>query len=89
MKRNTSVAIGLHYNDTVIDLQVPNQVTLSRLKELLKESLVLLNIQLPEEFDLILLNKPVSIDPQIKLSHYPIGNGDQLSINQTVKNEEE
>lgn len=89
MKKGTSIGIGLHIGNQIIDLQVPNQVSIERLKELLRESVTLLKIELPEEFDLKLINKPLTIDNQVKLANYPISNGDQFVINTIVRDMEE
>lgn len=89
MKKGTSIGIGLHIGNQIIDLQVPNQVSIERLKELLRESVALLKIELPEEFELKLINKPLIIDNQVKLANYPISNGDQFVINTIVRDMEE
>lgn len=89
MKKGTSIGIGLHIGNQIIDLQVPNQVSIERLKELLRESVTLLKIELPEEFELKLINKPLTIDNQVKLANYPISNGDQFVINTIVRDMEE
>lgn len=89
MKKGTSIGIGLHIGNQIIDLQVPNQVSIERLKELLRESVSLLKIELPEEFELKLINKPLIIDNQVKLANYPISNGDQFVINTVVRDMEE
>ncbi|MBO0428799.1 type VII secretion protein, YukD family [Vagococcus fluvialis] len=89
MKKGMSIGIGLHIGNQIIDLQVPNQVSIERLKELLRESVALLKIELPEEFELKLINKPLIIDNQVKLANYPISNGDQFVINTIVRDMEE
>ena len=89
MKKGASIGIGLHIGNQIIDLQVPNQVSIERLKDLLKESVTLLKIKLPEEFDLKLINKPLTIDNQVKLANYPISNGDQFIVNTIVRDTEE
>ena len=89
MKKGTSIGIGLHIGNQIIDLQVPNQVSIERLKELWRESVALLKIELPEEFELKLINKPLIIDNQVKLANYPISNGDQFVINTIVRDMEE
>jgi uncharacterized ubiquitin-like protein YukD len=89
MKKGMSIGIGLHIGNQIIDLQVPNQVSIERLKELLRESVALLKIELPEEFELKLINKPLIIDNQVKLANYPISNGYQFVINTIVRDMEE
>ena len=80
MNETTAINIGLHIDHRVIDLRIPNRVTLSRLGELLQDSLILLGIILPEKFSLKLLNKPIQMNREIQLSHYPLGNGDQIAL---------
>lgn len=42
MNKRTSIGIGLHVSNQIIDLQIPNQVSVARLKELLLESFEML-----------------------------------------------
>ena len=42
MNKRTSIGISLHVSNQIIDLQIPNQVSVARLKELLLESFELL-----------------------------------------------
>ena len=37
-------------------------------------------VVLPEQFDLVLKNKPFLLAPSAVLSEYPVGNGDQLEV---------
>lgn len=83
MNDKTAINIGLKINQEVIDLRIPNQVTLERLEELLQEALALMNLSLPPTFSLELVNKPIHLAPDIPLAHYPIGNGDQLLVKET------
>lgn len=80
MKKDTSIGIGLHVLDQVIDLQIPKQVTVFRLKQLLKDSLLLIAIKLPEIFEISVLNKPIRLDDSQLIANYPLGDGDQLII---------
>ncbi|MGM0214455.1 EsaB/YukD family protein [Enterococcus sp. AZ109] len=80
MNDKTAINIGLILKHEVIDLRIPNQVTLDRLGELLQEALAVMNLTLPPKFSLELINKPINIKPDIPLAHYPIGNGDQLLV---------
>ena len=84
MNQETAINIGLHINNQVIDLRVPNQVTMTRLEELLRESLVLLKVNLPQSFSLELINKPIDIDKDVLLDNYPIGNGDQFIVTEFI-----
>lgn len=84
MEKVTSIGVGLHIGNQVIDLQVPNRVTGSRLKQLLRESLELMHIQLPESFELIIINKPIKIEDSVLLANYALGDGDQLAIKELI-----
>lgn len=85
MEKVTSIGIGLHIgNGQVIDLQIPNRVTGSRLKQLLRESLELMHIQLPEQFNLTILNKPITLDDSVLLANYALGDGDQIEIQEQL-----
>ena len=74
------IKIGLHYQNQVFDLQIPRQISLIQLKQNLKDALVVVGINLPEQFDLNLIGKSFNIDQHYQLSDYAIGNGDQLQI---------
>lgn len=74
------IIIGLQVQEQVIDLKIPTAVTISRLKELLREALSLLQISLPLHFHLELKYKPLVLAEQAVVSDYPIGNGDQLVV---------
>lgn len=39
MNKRTSIGIGLHVSNQIIDLQIPNQVSVARLKELFSNRL--------------------------------------------------
>lgn len=85
MEKVTSIGIGLHIgNGQVIDLQIPNRVTGTRLKQLLRESLELMHIQLPEQFNLTILNKPITLDDAVLLANYALGDGDQVAIQEQL-----
>lgn len=85
MRKDTSIGIGLHVGNQVIDLQIPIRVSGNRLKELLRESLELLHISLPSSFELEILNKAVKLNEEVLLANYALGDGDQLAVKETVK----
>lgn len=85
MRKDTSISIGLHVDKKIIDLQIPIKVSGNRLKELLKEALELLNISLPEIFELEIINKSIKLNGEVILANYGLGNGDQLAIKETMK----
>ena len=77
---NIQVDIGLHYAGRVYDLRIPKMVTLRQLEWLLKENLPVAGVDLPEKFQLEIVNKPIKVDQDVVLVNYPIGNGDQFRI---------
>ena len=90
MKKKTTINIGLHLeNGQIIDLQIPNQIKLVRLKKILQEALTYLAIQLPESFELLILNKPIHLEENDWLSDFPLANGDQLRVKKLVDDNEE
>ncbi|MBN7274907.1 type VII secretion protein, YukD family [Ligilactobacillus pobuzihii] len=80
MEKQAAIAIGLHFNERVIDLKVPTQVTIARLKDLLRDSLEILQLELPADFSLEVQNKPLRLVEYKKLVDYPLANGDQLVV---------
>ncbi|EPI04814.1 EsaB/YukD family protein [Enterococcus faecalis] len=85
MNKGTSISIGLQVGNQIVDLQIPNQVSVARLKELLLESFELLPNRLPASFELVVLNKPIHLADNQLIVDYPLGNGDQLLVKETVK----
>lgn len=84
MRKDTSISIGLHVGKQIIDLQIPIKVSVNRLKELLKESLELANIFLPDAFELEILNKSIQLKEEVLLANYALGDGDQLLVKETM-----
>ncbi|MFS7260359.1 type VII secretion protein, YukD family [Carnobacterium divergens] len=84
MRKDTSISIGLHVGKQIIDLQIPIKVSVNRLKELLKESLELANIFLPDTFELEILNKSIQLKEEVLLANYALGDGDQLLVKETM-----
>lgn len=80
----TSIMVGLHIDELVIDLKIPIQVSVKRLKELLQEVLPVLQVY-GNNFEIHVLNKPIVLNDSMLLSMYPLSNGDQLKI---IGNEE-
>ena len=74
----TAINIGFHLGGRVIDLRVPNQVTTSRLYELISQALATLGIMLPPGQEIQVLNKHIRLEPGYLLCDYPLANGDQL-----------
>lgn len=85
MNKRKSISIGLHVSNQLIDLQIPTQVSVFRLKQMLVESLKNLSIQLPVVFELVVLNKPIHLDENHLIADYPIGNGDQLLVKEIIE----
>ncbi|MGM0112110.1 EsaB/YukD family protein [Enterococcus sp. DIV0187] len=86
MEGKTAINIGLHFNERVIDLRIPNRVTLEQLVPLLQEALAIMNFTLPDSFSLELINKPIRINPRLPLANYPVSDGDQLLVRTEKKN---
>ncbi len=89
MEKGTTISISLHTADRIIDLKVPSQVTVARLKTILQESFPIIHIRLPENFELALLNKRIHLRNEAILADYSLGNGDQLQVIERQKNREE
>lgn len=87
LEKRTAINIGLHFEGNVIDLRIPNRVTLERLVPLLQEALAIMNFKLPENFSLELINKPIKIKQQLPLANYPISDGDQLYVRTEIEND--
>ena len=85
MRKDTSIAIGLHVGQQIIDLQIPIKVSGNRLKELLRDALELLSISLPETFELEIINKSIKLNGEILLANYALGDGDQIVVRETMK----
>lgn len=85
MRKDTSISIGLHVGKQIIDLQIPIKVSVNRLKELLKESLELANIFLPDSFELEIINKSIQLKEEVLLANYALGDGDQLLVKETME----
>ena len=77
---NTAMNIGLHVNQKVIDLRVPNQVTLQRLSVIIEDCLMTLNEPLPKVWTLRLLHKNLELNPKLALSNYALGDGEQFEV---------
>ena len=86
MEKGTTISISLHTADRIIDLKVPSQVTVARLKTILQESFPIIHIRLPENFELALLNKRIHLRNEAILAE---NNGDQLQVIERQKNREE
>lgn len=78
MKEN--IIIGVEIQNKIFDLKVPINVTMKRLKELLKEALNLVGVYLPDNFDLVVKSKQLNLDLDSVLSEYPLSDGDQFIV---------
>lgn len=83
-KKQTNIKIGVHILENTIDLQIPIQVSVGRLKELLLEVLPALQ-SFTNGLKIKVLNKPISLNDSMLVSSYPLANGDQIEI---TENEE-
>lgn len=78
MKDN--IIIGVEIQNKIFDLKVPVNVTMKRLKELLKEAMKLVGVYLPDNFDLVVKSKQLNLDLDSVLSEYPLSDGDQFIV---------
>lgn len=78
MKDN--IIIGVEIQNKIFDLKVPINVTMKRLKELLKEAMKLVGVYLPDNFDLVVKSKELNLDLDSVLSEYPLSDGDQFIV---------
>ena len=53
MQEKSFIRVAIHYSNKVIDLQVPKQVSIKRLKVLLREAFIRSSIEVPTEFELL------------------------------------
>jgi uncharacterized ubiquitin-like protein YukD len=77
---NTAINIGLHVNQKVIDLRVPNQVSMDRLKLIVEECLNTLGEPFPKPWELQLLHKNLKLDSKNSLSAHALGDGEQFKV---------
>lgn len=83
MKQADFISITLQYSNKQLDLRIPTRVSIVRLKELLKEALLGIQIQLPHSFDLVVINKAIRLRAEDILADYPLGNGDAFAIKES------
>ncbi|GBG94794.1 hypothetical protein LFYK43_12530 [Ligilactobacillus salitolerans] len=89
MEQETAITVGLHLDDQVLDLKLPTKVSIARLKVLLAESLAVMHLSLPAEFELQVLNKPLRLVEHKRLADYPLADGDQLAVTSTQEMKEQ
>ncbi len=77
--KNT-VNISLHVGDQIMDLRISNQVTPSRLRELLKPILMESKAIYHDQYDLSIKNKNIQLKNDQPLKDYGVSNGDQFII---------
>ena len=75
-----TMMVAVDWQGKVVDLRIPTQIKMGRLKELLREVFQILRRPLPSSFELMITNKPFRIGDHEYLSDYPLGNGDQFRI---------
>ncbi|MDA9461195.1 type VII secretion protein, YukD family [Enterococcus mundtii] len=89
MEKNQAIGISLEVKEEIFDLQIPTQVTVTRLKELLKASFMQNGSSLPDVFDLVVLNKPIRLKEEAYVADYPLSEGDHLLIHESRQKSEE
>jgi uncharacterized ubiquitin-like protein YukD len=80
MAKLTTMKIGLHWRGQSVDLQVPTEISLDRLAELVAEVAPQLGWQLPTTWELDLTSKTFDPLSNRELADYPVSNGDQWAI---------
>lgn len=83
MNQEDFISISLQYSNKQLNLRIPIRVPIARLKELLKEALLGIQIQLPPSFDLVVVNKATRLGEEDVLADYPLGNGDFFAIKES------
>ena len=79
-KVKTTINIRLHIENHELDLRIPNQVTLVRLKALLEPILRQERLLQYEEFELVIENKKIVVNDQQPLADYPLSDGDCFRV---------
>lgn len=72
--------VGLEYEGQIYDIQFSARLSLATLKKPLRTALATHGVELPAEFELVLVNKALELDEHKQLALYPVGNGDQFKI---------
>ena len=78
------IRIGLKYAGTVYE-----KTTLKLLAEQLGPALAVVNVNFPAKFELHLLNKALTLDENVPLQAYPLGNGDQFEVSVRKENDDD
>ena len=76
----TTINISLHIENHELDLRIPNQVTLARLKALLEPILREKRLLQYEDFELVIENKKIVVNAQPALADYPLSDGDCFRV---------
>ena len=80
MAKDVSVNIGLHIGSNVIDLRVPRLARKWHLKSVISESLLMMHVKIPVDFELKLKGKPLVVNDSALYDEYALGDGDQIEI---------
>ncbi|MCI1913087.1 MAG: secretion system protein YukD [Schleiferilactobacillus perolens] len=76
----TAVNIEVEVNDQVLDMRVPDRVSVTRLRTLLMPILSAAHIQLPANWYLQLTSQKIAPVPSLSIAHYSIVNGDRFKV---------
>lgn len=76
----TTINISLYIENHELDLRIPNQVTLVRLKALLEPILREERLLQYEAFELVIENKKIVVNDQQPLADYPLSDGDCFRV---------
>lgn len=72
--------ISIQLHGQTWDLQIPRQMTLTKLAAQLPDALAGLRVSLPPHFTLTITNKQLVVDRQSALGNFPLNDGDQLRV---------
>src|SRR5699024_6104476 len=76
----TTINISLNIENHELDLRIPNQVTLARLKALLEPILREKRLLQYEDFELVIENKKIVVNDQQPLADYPLSDVDCFRV---------
>lgn len=78
--KETAVNLEVRYDDQIFDLRVPKQVGLARVQELLAPIMAEQKVQLPVDWELVLISKPLVVQEDVPLANYPLADGDCFEV---------
>ena len=76
----TAINIGLHLHSQVIDIRIPRNITIARLREVIISGLETQGIFLSPEIRFRVLNKALHLEDEVFVRDYPLADGDQIGV---------